>query len=126
MPMPKPKKAGRPKLPKGKAMGSVIQVRFTAPDTKAIEAAAKTSDETVSEWIRSMFYQLIPAHCPRCEGEDEVQANVAMTRDDLIAALDRDAQVLLTHAFPLASDHKFPANKEQKDILRKRIASGVI
>lgn len=122
--MPKSKKAGRPKLPKGEAMGRVIQVRFTAPDTKAIEAAAKTRKGTVSEWIRSMFYQLIPAHCPKCEVD--VQANVAMTRDDLIAALDRDAEVLLTHAFPLASDHKFRANKEQKDILRKRIASGVI
>jgi hypothetical protein len=73
-----------------------------------------------------MFYQLIPAHCPRCIGENEVQANVAMTRDDLVAALDSDAEVLLTHAFPLASDHKFLANKEQKDILRKRIAIGVI
>lgn len=122
--MPKPKKAGRPKLPKGEAMGRVIQVRFTAPDTKAIEISAKTNGATVSEWIRSMFYQLIPAHCQRCKVD--VQANVAMTREELIAALDSDAEVLLTHAFPLASDHKFPATKEQKDILRKRIASGVI
>ena len=51
--MPKPKKAGRPKLPKGEAMGRVIQVRFTAHDTKAIEAAAKASKQNVSEWIRS-------------------------------------------------------------------------
>ena len=47
------KKAGRPKLPKGEAMGRVIQVRFTAQDTKAIEAAAKASKQNVSEWIRS-------------------------------------------------------------------------
>ena len=47
------KKAGRPKLPKGEAMGRVIQVRFTAQDTKAIEAAAKGSKQNVSEWIRS-------------------------------------------------------------------------
>ena len=46
-------KMGRPKLPKGEAMGRVIQVRFTAQDTKAIEAAAKASKQNVSEWIRS-------------------------------------------------------------------------
>jgi uncharacterized protein (DUF1778 family) len=54
--MPKPKKAGRPKLPKGEAMGRVIQVRLTAQDTKAIEAAAKASDQNVSEWIRSTIH----------------------------------------------------------------------
>ena len=46
-------KVGRPKLPKGEAMGRVIQVRFTAQDTKAIEAAAKANKQNVSEWIRS-------------------------------------------------------------------------
>jgi hypothetical protein len=50
------KKAGRPKLPKGEAMGSVIQVRFTADDTKGIAAAAKANKQTVSEWIRSTIH----------------------------------------------------------------------
>ncbi len=50
------KKAGRPKLPKGEAMGTVIQVRFTAEDTKGIAAAAKASKQTVSEWIRSTIH----------------------------------------------------------------------
>lgn len=54
--MPKPKKAGRPKLPKGEAMGRVIQVRFTPQDTKAIEQAAKASDQTLSEWVRSTIH----------------------------------------------------------------------
>jgi hypothetical protein len=57
--MPKPKKAGRPKLPKGEAMGSVIQVRFTAEDTKGIAAAAKASKQTVSEWVRSNIHALL-------------------------------------------------------------------
>jgi hypothetical protein len=57
--MPKPKKAGRPKLPKGEAMGSVIQVRFTAQDTKAIEQAAKASNQTLSEWVRSNIHKLL-------------------------------------------------------------------
>jgi hypothetical protein len=118
------KKAGRPKLPKGEAMGRIIQVRFTAPDIKTIEAAAKATTETVSEWMRSMFYQLTPAHCPACK--EDVRANIAMSRDDLIAALDGGTEVLLTHAFPLANDHKFPARKEQLEIIRKRIADGVI
>lgn len=49
-------KMGRPKLPKGEAMGRVIQVRFTAQDTKAIEQAAKASDKTVSDWVRSTIH----------------------------------------------------------------------
>ena len=52
----KKRKVGRPRLPKGEAMGRVIQVRFTAQDTKAIEQAAKTSDQTVSEWVRSTIH----------------------------------------------------------------------
>jgi hypothetical protein len=105
-------------------MGRVIQVRFTTQDTKAIEAAAKASDQTVSEWIRSMVYQWFPAHCPVCK--ENVRATIGMSRTDLIAALERDADVLLVHAFPLAPDHKFPAKKKQKDIIRKRIADGVL
>jgi hypothetical protein len=56
MPAPKPRKVGRPKLPKGEAMGSVIQVRFTAEDTKGIVMAAKASKQNVSEWIRSTIH----------------------------------------------------------------------
>lgn len=50
------KKAGRPKLPKGEAMGRVIQVRFTTQDERAIEGAAKASKQTVSEWVRSTIH----------------------------------------------------------------------
>ncbi len=57
--MPKPKKAGRPKLPKGEAMGRVIQVRFTAEDTKSIASAAKASKQTISEWVRSTVHAAI-------------------------------------------------------------------
>jgi hypothetical protein len=49
----KHKKVGRPKLPKGKAMGRIVPVRFADGDLKAIEANAKASGQTVSEWIRS-------------------------------------------------------------------------
>ena len=49
---PKPKKIGRPKLPKGEAMGKIVALRFNAEDRKRLEAAAKISKKTVSEWIR--------------------------------------------------------------------------
>lgn len=49
----KPKKVGRPKLPKGEAKGRIVPVRFNAEDLKAIEVAAKRSKQTLSEWIRS-------------------------------------------------------------------------
>jgi len=37
-------------------MGRVIQVRFTAQEERAIEAAAKASEQTVSEWVRSTIH----------------------------------------------------------------------
>ena len=53
MPQPKPKKIGRPKLPKGEAKGRIVPVRFNAADIKRVEAAARSSHKTVSEWVRS-------------------------------------------------------------------------
>jgi len=49
----KNRKVGRPKLPKGEAKGKIVPVRFTADDLKSMAAAAKASNQTVSEWIRS-------------------------------------------------------------------------
>ncbi len=52
MPTPKPKKAGRPKLPKGHAKGQIVPVRFSAEFLKQVTAAAKAKKQTVSEFIR--------------------------------------------------------------------------
>jgi hypothetical protein len=52
MPQPKPKKMGRPRLPKGEAKGRMVPIRFNEGDLKRIESAAKASKKTVSEWIR--------------------------------------------------------------------------
>ena len=49
----KAKKVGRPKLPKGEAKGRIVPVRFNAVDLKLVTAAAKASNQTVSDWIRS-------------------------------------------------------------------------
>jgi predicted HicB family RNase H-like nuclease len=49
----KPKKVGRPKLPKGEAKGKIVPIRFAPEDLKAITAAAKASDQSISQWIRS-------------------------------------------------------------------------
>ena len=55
----KPKKVGRPKLPKGEAKGRIVPVRFNGEDLRAIAAAAKASKQTVSEWIRSTLHAAI-------------------------------------------------------------------
>jgi hypothetical protein len=55
----KPRKVGRPKLPKGTAKGRIVPVRFANGDLKAIEAKAKASKQTVSEWIRSTLNAVI-------------------------------------------------------------------
>jgi hypothetical protein len=57
----KPRKPGRPKLAKGEAKGRIVPVRFRAEDLKAITAAAKRSNQTVSEWIRSTLHAAIQA-----------------------------------------------------------------
>jgi len=49
----KPKKAGRPPLPKGHAKAGTLRVRVTPDELRAIESAAKAKKKSVSEWIRS-------------------------------------------------------------------------
>ncbi|HEY6249315.1 MAG TPA: hypothetical protein VI685_05110 [Candidatus Angelobacter sp.] len=51
--MPKRRKPGRPRLPKGEAKGRIVPIRFTADALKAIAAKAKEKDQTISDWIRS-------------------------------------------------------------------------
>ena len=45
-------KVGRPKLPKGTTKRRIVPVRFTTDDLKAMAAAAKIKNQSVSEWIR--------------------------------------------------------------------------
>lgn len=52
--MPKTKKPGRPKLPKGEAKGKLVAVRLTAEDYKKASAAARQLNQTLSRWIRDM------------------------------------------------------------------------
>lgn len=52
MPMPKPKRVGRPALPKGNAKDVMLRVRVTADELKAMKARAKIGGKSVSEWVR--------------------------------------------------------------------------
>jgi len=52
-PKSKPKKVGRPTLPKGEAKGKIVPIRFNAEDLKKVTSAAKANQQTVSEWVRS-------------------------------------------------------------------------
>ena len=56
---PKPKKVGRPALPKAHAKSSIMPVRFNTEDRKRVEAAAKASNQTVSEWVRRTLHAAI-------------------------------------------------------------------
>jgi len=40
-------------MAKGEAKGSIVPVRFSPEERKRVEAAAKTSNQNVSQWIRS-------------------------------------------------------------------------
>lgn len=51
--MPKAKKMGRPKLPKGHAKGRIVPVRITHDDLRKFLRAARASEhKTLSGWIR--------------------------------------------------------------------------
>ena len=50
---PKKRKPGRPKLPKEQAKGKIVPVRFAAQELERVYRAAKSSNQTVSQWIRS-------------------------------------------------------------------------
>ncbi len=58
---PKPRPVGRPKMPKGAAKAKAIQVRLDAENIKRVESAAKSTKQTVSDWIRSAINASLPA-----------------------------------------------------------------
>ena len=55
----KSKKVGRPKLPKGEAKGKIVAMRFDAEDLKRIDAAAKATKKSRSEWMRNTLFAAI-------------------------------------------------------------------
>ena len=59
MPQQKPKKVGRPKLPKGEAKGKIVAMRFDEDDLKRIDAAAKAAKSSRSEWMRSTLFSAL-------------------------------------------------------------------
>lgn len=50
--MPKPKRVGRPTLPKGNAKAATLRVRSTPSELRSYEMAAKAKNQSLSEWIR--------------------------------------------------------------------------
>lgn len=61
MPQAKTRRPGRPKLPKGDAKSSIVPIRLNAEDRKRVEAAARASNKSVSEWIRGALSAAIGA-----------------------------------------------------------------
>lgn len=57
----KQRKPGRPKLPKGSAKDGKVQVRLSPDEQKRLEAIAKESGQTVSQWLRSKISAAIEA-----------------------------------------------------------------
>ncbi|MGE3467515.1 MAG: hypothetical protein AB7J13_11345 [Pyrinomonadaceae bacterium] len=56
----KPKKRGRPPLPKGESKGKYVPVRLSADDLKAFTQAMKKSDhKTLSGWIRNTLREAV-------------------------------------------------------------------
>lgn len=47
------RKPGRPKLAKHEAKAKIVPVRFASEEIERISKAARKSDQTISQWIRS-------------------------------------------------------------------------
>jgi hypothetical protein len=45
-------KIGRPKLPKGEAKGRIVPIRFNTNDLRVITKQSKSTQQSISEWIR--------------------------------------------------------------------------
>ena len=57
----KPKKVGRPKLPKGEAKGKLVAIRLDPEELKRIDKVAKAEKKTRSEWMRSALFAAMGA-----------------------------------------------------------------
>ena len=66
--MPKAKKIGRPKLPKGHAKGVIVPVRVNPEDRKLFEKAANASEhKTLSAWIRHTLREAATSGQAACQ-----------------------------------------------------------
>jgi predicted HicB family RNase H-like nuclease len=61
MPTSKPKKVGRPTLPKGNAKAATVRVRSTENELRSYELAAKAQKQSLSEWIRNTLNARVEA-----------------------------------------------------------------
>ena len=57
----KPKRVGRPTLPKGNAKAATIRVRSTPNELRAYEIAAKAAKQSLSEWVRKTLNSAVGA-----------------------------------------------------------------
>jgi predicted HicB family RNase H-like nuclease len=57
----KPKKAGRPKMPKGQAKAVVLQSRVQPNEKVAYQKAAKAQGVDLSQWVRQTLNEAIKA-----------------------------------------------------------------
>jgi hypothetical protein len=57
----KPKRAGRPPLPKGNAKAGFLRVRVTQDELQLIEKRAKANNQTMSEFIRGKLLATVGA-----------------------------------------------------------------
>jgi hypothetical protein len=73
--MPKLRKVGRPKLPKGEAKGRIMPVRFAASEIRAIESAARVNNQTVSEWVRGVIRNALQVTVPLANDKKGSRSN---------------------------------------------------
>ena len=56
---PDTNKVGRPTLPKGKALGSIVPIRFAESEKALFEALAQREGLSLSQWIRKTLNESI-------------------------------------------------------------------
>jgi hypothetical protein len=70
----RPKKVGRPKLPKGEAKGRYVAVRLDADDLRIVTAASKATKQNLSEWIRDTLRAAAEVYLFQCTLHEAMQS----------------------------------------------------
>jgi uncharacterized protein (DUF1778 family) len=58
----KPPKRGRPPLAKGEVKAKIVPMRLEDADVKLFEKAAKATNQSLSEWMRSTLREVATAN----------------------------------------------------------------
>jgi hypothetical protein len=77
------RKPGRPKLPRGRAKGKIVPVRFKADYLRLMNSAADKNKQTLSTWIRGTLKKALKGEGLMNTYEEQVESGKQIVRQML-------------------------------------------